>query len=582
MPTGQKTHYLHKGFTLLEAILSGALFIIIATAVIGGLINGRESTALAGARGRAALLAEEGLEAARNIRDNSFANLVDGTYGLATTSNQWTLAGSSDAIDGFTRQITIGTVDADTKSITSTVTWQQNLQRMGTTTLNTQLTNWRRVSAFGGMLVYGDGGTTLDTIRYRVLSNTGIWGSVLSAADIDTLTTNKALRHVQIYASKTRNEKIILSRHYSGSVQFIYGQVYNGTSWGSVQLLGSWTAATFLDVQNFDGDYLTNGDFVVVYSDNTTIPKFRTWNGSIWSTQGSLPNIGGVPNVIVTKNRPTTNEVMTAFYDQTKGTNTVYFNGGAYATAANWVLSSEHAATAQLNTIRMVDFAWSPNNPLKGALVYSSTANDRSLKIKIWTANGSGSGAWSAQAAATTQVSNLGAVSVVGIPGRDAFLACDKDTNGSPRILCYQSDFTPTWTNTSNQTLITGTDTGIQRSYDIGLESLSGAVGLAVYSDRTTIPKLKKYVPSTLTFDTNATNLSALTSALETVRIIPDTAGNDIMIILGDSGQDVYSVVWNGTTDQTYTTPLGKAFSTHGLSGSTDEDFWYDFVWDRF
>ena len=582
MSTGQKAYYLDKGFTLLEAILSGALFIIIATAVIGGLINGRESTALAGARGRAVLLAEEGLEAVRNLRDNSFANLVDGTYGLATTSNQWTLAGNSDSVDGFTRQITVGTVDTYTKSITSTVTWQQNLQRNGTVTVNTLLTNWRRIASYGGMLVYGDGGTTTDTIRYRILDNTGVWGSVLTTADVDTLTTNKAVRHIQVYASKTRNEKIILSRHYNGSAQFIYGQVYNGTSWGSVQLLSTWTAGTFLDVQNFDGDYLANGDFVVVYSDNTTIPKFRTWNGSVWSGQGSLPNIGGIPNVVVTKTRPTTNEVMIAFYDQTKGTNTVYFNGGAYTTAANWVLSAEHAATAQINTIRMVDFAWSPNNSLKGALVYSDKTNDKALKIKIWTADGNGSGNWSLQAATNNQLSNLGAVSVIGIPNSNNFLACNKDTNASPRILCYQSDFTPAWTNPSNQTLITGSDTGIQRSFDTGFESLSGLVGLAVYSDRTTIPKLKKYVPSTLTFDTTATNLSTLTAALETVRIIPDTAGNDIMVILGDTGQDLYSVVWNGTTDQTYTTPLGKAFSAHGLSGSVDKDFWYDFVWDRF
>ena len=39
-------------------------------------------------RARAATLADEGLEAVRNIRDANFSNLTDGTFGLTTTGNQ--------------------------------------------------------------------------------------------------------------------------------------------------------------------------------------------------------------------------------------------------------------------------------------------------------------------------------------------------------------------------------------------------------------------------------------------------------------------------------------------------------------
>lgn len=138
-----------NGFSLVEVLLSVAVFALIVTALVGGLIYGQQSTALAGMRSRAAILADEGLEAARNIRDANFTNLTDGTFGLTTTGSQWNLSGSSDITDIFTRAITISTVDANRKQLVSTVTWQQNAQRNGAVSAVTYLTNWK-ASGGGG------------------------------------------------------------------------------------------------------------------------------------------------------------------------------------------------------------------------------------------------------------------------------------------------------------------------------------------------------------------------------------------------------------------------------------------------
>jgi prepilin-type N-terminal cleavage/methylation domain-containing protein len=132
----------NRGFSLVEVILSSAVFALLVTALVGAYLYGQEATALAGNRARANMIAEEGLEAARNIRDPAYANLTDGTYGLTTASNQWNLSGSSDVTDIFTRQIVISTIDTKRKSITSNVTWQQNPQRAGLVSLITRLTNW--------------------------------------------------------------------------------------------------------------------------------------------------------------------------------------------------------------------------------------------------------------------------------------------------------------------------------------------------------------------------------------------------------------------------------------------------------
>ncbi len=129
-------------FSTVEVILAATIFAMIVTAFIGALLYGQEATALGGNRARAVLLAEEGLEAARNIRDAGYANLTDGTYGLAVSSGQWIFSGAQDATGTFTRRVTVSSVDTKRKLITSAVTWQQNAQRTGTVTLTSRLTNW--------------------------------------------------------------------------------------------------------------------------------------------------------------------------------------------------------------------------------------------------------------------------------------------------------------------------------------------------------------------------------------------------------------------------------------------------------
>ncbi len=135
------------GFSTIEVLLAASILVVIVTALIGGVIYGRESTLLAGQRNRATFLAEEGLEAVRNIRDNSYASLTIGTHGLIISGNKWILSGTSDTTDIFVRQIIIANAGTNRLQVTSTVTWQQDLQRSGAVSLVTNLDNWIPVVA---------------------------------------------------------------------------------------------------------------------------------------------------------------------------------------------------------------------------------------------------------------------------------------------------------------------------------------------------------------------------------------------------------------------------------------------------
>ena len=128
---------------MVEVLLAISVTVMFVSFIIGGLVYSQESSDLSGKRNRATFLAEEGLEATRNIRDNGFLNLVDGSYGLSTLGNEWNFLGVSDTTEIFERTVNISTVNADTKLITSSVTWPQNAQRNGNVTLETYLTNWK-------------------------------------------------------------------------------------------------------------------------------------------------------------------------------------------------------------------------------------------------------------------------------------------------------------------------------------------------------------------------------------------------------------------------------------------------------
>ncbi len=570
----------------MEAILGAALFGMLATALAGAWLYGEESQVIVGNRARALYSSDEGLEAARNIRDSGWSNLTAGEHGLATTTNQWNLSGTSSSIDIFNQHLSIALVDTKRKTVTSTVTWQQNMLRSGTVDLVTRLTNWRARGGGGGggMLVFGNGGVATDTIRYRTIDSSGTWSALATTADVDTGSTNKALRAVRIYVNPIRNEKIIISRHYAsvGTSQTIYAQVYNGdtSSWGNVNTLSSWSASTYLDVQNFDGFYLQNGDFVAVYSDNSTIPKMKVWNGSTWSAQVSMQNIGGIPNYIVANVRPGTSEAMVVFFDAQRDTNSEYYDGAGYTTA-DWTLHTEHSATAPVVTKRMVDFAWNGSDTTKGLLVFSNNANDRSTRYKVWIADGSGAGSWTTADNGANQGGSgtrLGVLRALGQPNATNFLDCSQNT--IPQVICYRHDTLNIHTNPANQIVAATTDAGIQKAFDFAYELANASYAIVVYSDATSIPKLKLYNLSTNAFDVSAMSIGALTGSLKTVRTISKPFSDDIMILLGDAGNMMYSIVWDGTNHTTYATPAGYNLINHGSLGSAVEDYWYDFAWD--
>ncbi len=147
-----------KGTLLIEVLLAITILGLIVTSIIGATIYGRNSTMVSGQRARAVFLAEEGIEAVRNIRDNNFSLLVDGTHGLTISGNQWVFSGSQDVNDIFTRRIIISTFGTQRKMIVSEV---ETDGQPGLVAITTLLTNWR-----AGVMAPGDCSSYCITLGY--------------------------------------------------------------------------------------------------------------------------------------------------------------------------------------------------------------------------------------------------------------------------------------------------------------------------------------------------------------------------------------------------------------------------------
>jgi len=161
------------GFSVVEVLLAATVLGFMATALVGALVYGRSATADASDHTRAVYLADEGIQAVTNIGNAAFANLTVGTFGLVQSGGIWTLSGSSDTANGYTRACTIANGSTTTrKTVTCTVTWA-NPQANSVSSV-AQLVNWpAAIKLWSNTAVTGvyNPATTTDAIKVDTVGN---------------------------------------------------------------------------------------------------------------------------------------------------------------------------------------------------------------------------------------------------------------------------------------------------------------------------------------------------------------------------------------------------------------------------
>ena len=134
-----------KGQSIIEIIVAIGIFILVASGVVTLYLSAFSSNLRDKERLQADMYLQQTFEAVRSIRDYSFSNLTNGTYGLSNSNGYWEFSGSSDSLGQFTRSVTVedaqrsgsslvtnsdcslvlsgGLAESQSKKITATITW---------------------------------------------------------------------------------------------------------------------------------------------------------------------------------------------------------------------------------------------------------------------------------------------------------------------------------------------------------------------------------------------------------------------------------------------------------------------------
>lgn len=196
---------MNKGQSLVEILVASGIFIVAVSAIVTLLIGGYLANRRAGENYQALFLAEEGLEAVRSIRDNSWNDLAAGQHGLAVVGGKWAFSGTDDATDGLTRSVFITTIDSSQKNVSLTV---------GPLTLATLLTNWQR--------------------------DLGDWSDLNQAVSLD-LPGSADAKEIALYQASSRTYAVLV-RNNSSQAEFFAIDITNPAEpsiSGSLNLTGS-------------------------------------------------------------------------------------------------------------------------------------------------------------------------------------------------------------------------------------------------------------------------------------------------------------------------------------------------------
>lgn len=579
-----------NGFSLVEILLAVAIFAVFGTIMLSAFIYGRDGVRQAGDRVRATELANSGVEVVRNIANPNYSNLSafsNGTnYYISSAGNQWLLTTTPQLIDSkYTRIVTFSDGPNGSRKVNVTVSWPKSLALSSSTSVNTYFANWRQPTSSpikSGLFVYADGGLTTDKIEFKQLQTGGSWTSAILVPDISTTTTNRVPRSLKLYSAQTGSAKMMVSRHYDGTKQYMYATAWNGSSWSNPQLLAQWTSSAALNSGNYGGDFLADGSFVAVYSDGSNNPKSRSYNGVTWGPEVSLGSIGSSSNYITAmmiRARQNSNDMMTVFLTQDSKVNTSFYANSA------WQPYTLHTASSAGNGSLLVDFDWSSVSTNQGTVLYTTSSNTRALRAQTFTVNGSGSGTWGGMITSSNIPSGQNIVSVRQISRPNTaneLVACAKSDNNPGSIYCFEINPSGSgFVTPANNVITNNTDYGGQITFDVAYKYVNSNDGVIAYSDNTKSGKLKIYNSSVNSWTTTPISLTQASQNIGKTRIVGRPNADETMVMVSDANRNLYSVVLDGTTNTLFTTPSGKAWTNHLSSGPTNDAVWFDFAWDN-
>jgi len=219
------------------------------------------------------------------------------------------------------------------------------------------------------------------------------WGDASAANDVEGAILSTVLKA----KPDGSGEKILATLDREGILKI---QVWNGSAWSAITQLTAQIGTINCQFQPFDIAYeTTSGNAIVVYSDNSTIPKYRVFSGGSWGGELSTTitvTTAQVPMFINLVRKPGSNEIMCLVADNTTNPElwAAVWNGdtdtwNAASNPTTGAASLEPVTTYRKGTF---DFAYESTSG-DGLLVFGDGNDSADPMCKYWTYIG---GTWTA------------------------------------------------------------------------------------------------------------------------------------------------------------------------------------------
>ena len=316
-----------------------------------------------------------------------------------------------------------------------------------------------------------------------------------------------------------------------------------------------------------------SGDALVVYSNNTSTPRYRTRTAGSWSAVTALPvaPLSGVVQWVQLAARPGSNEIALAYSDANRDLAVLVWSGTAWTVATSSVRETNLKANTVSGAVsnRVFDLAY---EAVSGKLM---VAWARATTNGFWySTKASGSSTWTAAAPesqaplnsvphfvdlATEPGSNRIAIGTFGLG------------DGTERMGLATWDGSA-WLHAGEY------DSQIRDVNDTATGDFPGAVAwvgtsgtaICVYADNQTGTLDWAKWTSGNGWIVQGDFAIAGKGFTESVELVPFASGNRVMVVLSDSNSDLYSLWSNGTV---WNPTNGGTALTLGLSSITTKPF---------
>lgn len=605
-----------RGFSVVELILSAAIFLIVAGGAVTIILHGFNINRLGEEEVIANQFAAEGIEAVRSIKNQAYANLVtsSGTGIIRNASNVWSFAGSNNTLNSgktYTRVIKVenvnrdatpplgniiltGTPDPDTKKITSTVTWNFNSTRAESVVLVSYLTDWRKsigTSVGDGLIVYGDTATVARP-RYRLFTDST--NSFSSEAETGSSFTDTLVgKNFFVQTNPTKTEALAGYVNNSGVLRVL---CFDGTTWTS-----EWTVTVGGTGTN-DGRFgiafeKTTGDAMVVYSTNTATTNEMAYRTKLGSTGCGTANWAAATNIdavrttgivhwIRLENSPVSgsNTIGLAWADANSDLSAMEWTGSSWAVAeptAALETNLERVSASQDSLSFDIAFeSTSGNLMVVWGLSQATTctagttiATTNCIRYARYTTS------WSAVAVIPTVADPATNIDIAANPNSNVMVVAAVDNSQADLSLAYWSG--SAWSGKANQdTTAQAVTAGSKRVATGWLISGATTRSIIVYNDAATtnIGWVVGTTGSTFTTQTDSTPTPVFANPQQWYRIDMDPNDKDrLLFTLSDNGSDLFAkrLVMTATPAFTWSGSDGNAALETSLGQATSRPFGY-------